>query len=105
MAEELQWWKNNIMDSFAPWDSLPVNYIIYSDTSLEGWRGTDQEAPIEDRYVESEKEYHINTLELEGHHLNLPKDDFRVTDFEALNQVMASICTRFYQTTIIFIIF
>ena len=35
-AEQLQWWNNNIMDSVAPIKSPPVDYIIYSDASLEG---------------------------------------------------------------------
>ena len=31
---------------------------------------------------------------LEGHHLNLPKYDFRVNYFETLDLIMASLSTR-----------
>ena len=37
----------------------------------------------------------------EGYHSNLPKDDFRVKYFEALDLIMVSIRTRFDQPSFI----
>ena len=63
-AVELLWWKNNIMDSFAPIKQPSVDYVIYSDASLEGWGGTDSFTEIGGRWGILETQYHINTLEL-----------------------------------------
>ena len=61
---ELIWWKNNIMSSFAPIKLPDVEYTIYSDASLEGWGGTDGQEEIGGRWGKDEKISHINSLEL-----------------------------------------
>ena len=40
-------------------------------------------------------------IESEGHHSNLPKNDFRVKYFEALDLITGSICSRFDQASFI----
>ena len=65
-ANELQWWIRNIFDAFAPIKFPVFDLTIFSDTSLEGWGGTDQVTKIGERWNFMENKFHINSLELEA---------------------------------------
>ena len=36
--KELTWWENNIMTAIKSLQKVPIDKIIYTDASLEGWR-------------------------------------------------------------------
>ena len=63
-AMELKWWESNIMAADAPIKRSPVDFVIYSDASLEGWGCTDQNCDIGGRWDSIEAMCHINALEL-----------------------------------------
>ena len=45
-ANELKWWIRNIFYAFTPIKLPLFDLTIFSDASLEGWGGTDQETEI-----------------------------------------------------------
>ena len=61
-ANKLKWWIRNIFDAFAPIKLSPFDVTIFSDASLEGWGGTDQETEIGGRWNHIENTCHINSL-------------------------------------------
>ena len=65
-ANELKWWIRNIFGAFAPIKLLPFDLTIFSDASLEGWRGTDQVTEIGRRWNCIETKCHINSLQLQA---------------------------------------
>ena len=65
-ADELQWWIRNIFDAFAPIKLPPFDLTIFSDSSLEGWGGTDQVTEIGGGWNCIENKCHINSLELQA---------------------------------------
>jgi len=64
-ANELCWWKDNIVNSSAPIRRMSPSVTVHTDASLEGWGGTDGVSEIGGRWKLDEVEsFHINGLEL-----------------------------------------
>ena len=65
---EVQWWFDNIMDSFANTKSGPkIDYVIHTDASQEGWGASDGSlSDINGRWSMGEQNMHINVLELKA---------------------------------------
>ena len=62
---ELQWWIDNIMDSYRKVEPTPqVDYTIFTDASDDGWGAHDDVDAINGRWSRKETFYHINVLEL-----------------------------------------
>ena len=61
---EVQWWLRNIRNSFRSLLNIPVDYEIFTDASNEGWGATDKVFSIGGPWDKTEKNMHINALEL-----------------------------------------
>ena len=62
--QEINWWIENIMQATQSLCDLPVDMTIVSDASKLGWRATDGFSIINGRWLVSEKQEHINYLEM-----------------------------------------
>ena len=61
---ELSWWISRQFSIPKPIHPPPVDLILHSDASLEGWGGTNDITGIGGRWSEDESSTHINGLEL-----------------------------------------
>ena len=69
--EELAWWisqENKFSKCIHP---PPIDLVLFSDASLEGWGGTDTKSDIGGRWSDAESPEHINALELTAAFLTL----------------------------------
>ena len=65
---DVLWWEQHVCDSIR---REPVHLTLYSNASLEGWRGTDEVTHVGGQWTEAEMPYHINALELQAAYLTL----------------------------------
>ena len=63
--KEIYCLKNNIFESFAPFNILDLDITIYTDASLTGWGMKDGKTPSGGKWDENEIT-HINVLELKA---------------------------------------
>ena len=61
---DLLWWRENINHATNVIYHLRVELTLYSDASLEGWRGTGMSHSVGGRWSPEEEISHINVLEL-----------------------------------------
>ena len=61
---ELEWWINNIDNSFNDIIVPPIDVTIYPDASLQGWGAAMGDIETGSRWSPSESRQHINYLEL-----------------------------------------
>lgn len=65
LHDDLSWWKNNILEAKNSLDRLDKFELeIFSDASLSGWGAVCGEDKAHGHWNESEKQMHINILEL-----------------------------------------
>ena len=70
--QDLVWWSRNITLASHFLQTTPVELILFSDASLEGWGGTAVTSHIGDwRCTDDESPVHINDLELYAAKLTL----------------------------------
>ena len=62
---ELNWWLHNVNTSFNTIEIPPVDAVVYSDASLQGWGAALGEQSTGGGWAQSEKN-HINILELKA---------------------------------------
>ena len=65
-SQDILWFKNNIMTSYAPIEFPRISQIIYTDASLTGWGACWGNQSTGGTWLEGEKEQHINVLELKA---------------------------------------
>ena len=63
---EMSWWKKNIFKTFKPIRYPKISIIIYTNASLEGWRGSMGNVNTGGAWLLDEKLMHINVLELKA---------------------------------------
>ena len=86
---EIQWWIDNIEDSFAYIKATPdIDYKIHTDASTLGWGACDNSEISNGRWSEEEQEMHINCLELLA-------IKFALMSFVPLHPHIKGILTRF----------
>lgn len=68
---EIDWWINNIIDSFKYIRSPEVDNILYTDASKKGWGATHNNSSTGGLWDKSECENHINWLELKAIEIGL----------------------------------
>ena len=61
---ELQWWIENIDNSFRNIRTPGVDLTIHTDASMTGWGATDGKHTTNGLWTETERQYHINVLEI-----------------------------------------
>ena len=61
---ELQWWIENIDNSFRNIRTPGVDLTIHPDASMTGWGATDGKLTTNGLWTETERQYHINVLEI-----------------------------------------
>ena len=61
---ELQWWIENIDNSFRNIRTPGVDLTIHTDASMTGWGATDGKHITSGLWTETERQYHINVLEI-----------------------------------------
>jgi hypothetical protein len=61
---EIEWWKTNLLDSFAPIQRNDPQIVMTTDASTSGWGAVCESVKTGGRWLLSEKQYHINVLEL-----------------------------------------
>lgn len=64
ILQDLLWWKNNIFRSYISLEDVTYKYEIYTDASNSGWGAVLGTKKANGMWTETEKEYHINYLEL-----------------------------------------
>ena len=62
---ELNWWLHNVNTSFNTIEIPPVDVVVYSDASMQGWGAALGEQSTGGGWAQSEKN-HINILELKA---------------------------------------
>ena len=62
----INWWKNNIMDSFAPIPRPNPSIVLNTDTSLVGWGASIAGSKTGVLFSMEESQQHINILELKA---------------------------------------
>ena len=68
---ELVWWKQNIFVAARNILHHPIDYTISTDASNEGWGANDSNLTINGRWSTSERNFHINYLEMKAIYLAL----------------------------------
>ena len=63
---DIEWWRDNIMNSFAPIHRANPNFEMTSDASSLGWGAFDNGIATGGQFTEEEQEEHINVLELKA---------------------------------------
>ena len=63
---ELQWWNENIDNSFRNIRTPGVDLTIHTDASVTGWGTTDGKHTTSGLWKETKRQYHINILEILG---------------------------------------
>lgn len=64
ILQDLLWWKNNVFHSCVSLEDVTYKYEIYTDASNSGWGAVCKDDKANGRWTDTEKEYHINYLEL-----------------------------------------
>lgn len=64
ILEDLNWWNQNIFTTFCDLNKVIYKYEIFTDASLTGWGAICNENKVNGQWKVTEKEYHINQLEL-----------------------------------------
>uniref|UniRef100_A0A1Y1L1T2 Reverse transcriptase domain-containing protein n=1 Tax=Photinus pyralis TaxID=7054 RepID=A0A1Y1L1T2_PHOPY len=79
---DLQWWLDNICYSQKDLKMKPYMLTIYSDSSLKGWGSVCGKETIAGQWSATEREYHINYLELKAAFLGLK---YFASDLQGIN--------------------
>ena len=69
--QDVLWWCDNIQPSSSFIHPPPIEKVIYTDASLEGWGATDSHDTVGGEWEEDNPPAHINILELEAAYLAL----------------------------------
>ena len=64
MRKDLEWWSNDILESYNTIKKFKFDNEIFSDASLTGWGASFREASTHGLWTLSERKCHINYLEL-----------------------------------------
>lgn len=64
--QDIIWWKNNVLNSFAPITRKNPSITINTDASLFGWGASTGDEKTGGFFNKEERELHINTLELKA---------------------------------------
>lgn len=64
ILEDLNWWNRNIFSTFSSFENPEYKYEIFTDASRTGWGAVCNDKRANGNWKDSEKEYHINYLEL-----------------------------------------
>ena len=65
---DLDWWVNNIRNTYCPIVESKPDIVVYSDASLKGWGGVRDNCSTGGNWSEIESKIHINVLELMAAH-------------------------------------
>lgn len=64
ILKDLNWWRDSISTTLCSFKKVVYKYEIYTDAAMTGWGAVCYDAKINGKWKPTEKQFHINHLEL-----------------------------------------